>query len=780
MSRPTSPLHLALLGAPEARVGKRALKFPTRKTLALLVYLAAAPGEQQRDHLAALLWPDASAERSHASLRNTLGHLQAALRQASGRAQTNYVAVTYGALALNPEAGLDLDLQIVERAYSQARADRSDRAAPDSTASRPVLQAAAGCYRGDFLEGFSLGDAPAFDDWVGVEREVWRRRLGLILDRLAEIQFASGEFASAAETAARWIRLDALNERAYRRKMRAHFAAGERGQALETYAACRAILAAELQAEPEPDTEALAAHIRQQPALAAQAPLPVTPVAFLGNLFAGRTAELQALVDHYKRAAQGRSQVLTLLGEAGIGKTRLAAEFLAWCREQGAEVIQGRAFESGSHLPFQPLVEALRTRLDRTGELKALRELPALAPLRQLLPEWGDLDRDSAAAPAEPAGGQTQLFEPLVRLMSAVAGPAPLVLFVDDLQWADSATLEALQYAARRWCEGGARVMLLVGVRSEALLPAVEHRLPGLNDWLAQVERELEPFHLPLGPLGETDTLRLVRSILVPPAADFARWVFDETRGQPFYLKETLRDLLERGVLHPRHRADGGWSFSVDAEHDLGRAAQVPSTVRAVIRARLDRLSPNASALLVAGAVLERDLTFERLCAITNTPEEVGLPALDELVSSRMLLEVAPPDGAGGYTFVNDMFRDVVYTEAGDARRRQFHRRALEVLTAAGVPAAVLAHHALAAGLAEAAVRYSLSAGQAALRLSAADEARAHLRQARDLARQGLPAQAEFEAHIRDLYAQLSRAYELNGLPNQAAAIRAELDRLAL
>ena len=292
LARPTLRLHLALLGSPEARLGKRTLKFPTRKTLALLAYLATEAGEQQRDHLAALLWPDASAERGHASLRNTLGHLQAALRQASGRTQTTYIAVSYGTLALNPEAGLDLDLQTVERAYGQARADRSGRAAPEGSASRPLLQSAAACYRGDFLEGFSLGDAPGFDDWVGVQREVWRRRLGLILDRLAEIQFASGEFASAAETAALWIRLDALNERAYRRKMRAHFAAGERGQALETYAACRAILAAELQAEPEPDTEALAAHIRRQPALA---PLPVTPVAYLWGLFAGRTAEHHAL-----------------------------------------------------------------------------------------------------------------------------------------------------------------------------------------------------------------------------------------------------------------------------------------------------------------------------------------------------------------------------------------------------------------------------------------------------------------------------------------------------
>ncbi len=195
---------------------------------------------QPREHLAALLWPESSAERSHASLRNTLGHLQTALRQASGQAQTSYLYITHNALGLNPEADIDLDLHTIEQAYVLARADRSSRALPEGSASLPLLQSAAACQRGDFLVGFSLGDAPGFDDWAAIQREVWHRRLGLILDRLSEIQFASGEFAGAAETASRWIALDALNEVAYRRKMRAHFAAGERGQALETYEACRA------------------------------------------------------------------------------------------------------------------------------------------------------------------------------------------------------------------------------------------------------------------------------------------------------------------------------------------------------------------------------------------------------------------------------------------------------------------------------------------------------------------------------------------------------------
>ena len=769
-------LHLYLLGPPEVRLGERLLTFPTRKTLALLIYLALEGGEQPREHLAALLWPESSPQRSHASLRNTLGHLQSALRQASGQAQTTYLSVSHNALALNLGADNHLDLHTVERAYAQARADRSSRTPPEGSASLPLLQSAAACHRGDFLAGFSLGDAPGFDDWAAVQREVWRRRLGLILDRLSEIQFARGELASTAETASLWIALDALNEVAYRRKMRAHFAAGERGQALETYDACRAVLAVELSVEPEPDTEALAARIRTQHPLShsvSQPDRPDTPVTFLENLFTGRTAEYQALVERYGRAATGQPQVVTLRGEAGIGKTRLAREFLAWAVAQGAETLHGRAFESGSRMSYQLLIEAFRPRLKRENALQDWLGETWLVPLSQLLPELRDRYPDLPLAHPEAAADRTQLFESLVRLTLALANRATLVLFVDDAQWADSATLDLLRYAIRRWREGAARILLLVSLRTEALQPPAQSQRPSLSEWLAHVKRELEPYHLELERLGERDTVQMVLSILAPPAADFAQWVFNETRGQPFYLIETLKDLLERGALHPKRRADGKWAFEVDAQHDLGQAVRVPSTVRAVIRSRLNRLSPNASALLAAGAALEQWLTFERLCAIANMTEDIGLPALDELVSSQLLLEVARPGDASAYVFEHHMIWGVVYTEAGDARRRLFHRRALEVLEAAREPAALLAHHALAAGLAETAFRHSLAAGQEALRLSAASEAVVHFEKARQLAQ----ALSLTGVELDDLYLQLGRAHDLNGQAEQTLAIYDQLSK---
>jgi DNA-binding SARP family transcriptional activator len=791
MADQTQPLHLIALGPPEVHLGERPLVLPTRKTLALLFYLALEPGEQPREHLATLLWPEANTERSYASLRNTLGHLQTALRQASGLAQPPYISITHNSLRLNPDAHIILDLNTVEQAYALARADRSSRILPDGSASLPLLQSAAAFQRGDFLDGFSLGDAPGFDDWAVIQREVWHRRLVLVLDRLSEIQFASGEFAASAETASRWMTMDALNEAAYRCKMRAHFAAGERGQALETYEACRAILAAELGIEPEPDTAALADRIRKQAIpivplahrTAIQPLSPDTSVAFLGQLFAGRTREYETLVKCYGYAAAGQPQLVMLRGEAGIGKTRLARKFLAWASTQDAEFLMGRTFESGSHLPFQPLIEALRLRLERKNLPEDLLNEAWLSPLSQLMPELRDRHPElphplKARSHQETEVTQTQLFEPFTQITATLAKRAPLVVFMDDLQWADSATLDLLQYLIRRLQESGARVLFLASVRSDALHPKTQPSQAGgpqgLSRWLESVEREITPVHIELEPLGELETVQMILSILLPPAPDFAQWLYDETRGHPFYLKETLKDLLERRVLHPKRHAGGQWTFAVDTEHDLDQAVRIPSTVQAVIRSRLNRLSPNAFSLLAGGAVLEQSITFERLCAISNVTEDLALPALDELISGRLLFETDHTEMTGAYTFTNDMLRDVVYTETGDARRRLFHRRALEILVAAGDSAAVLAHHALAAGLTKATFQHSLVAGRDALRLSAVSEAVVHFEHARQSLQEISPSEMPDKADIRDLYTQLIRAYKSSGQTEKALVIDAE------
>jgi predicted ATPase len=548
--------------------------------------------------------------------------------------------------------------------------------------------------------------------------------------------------------------------------MRAHFAAGERGQALDVYESCRAVLATELSAEPDPETQALGTRIRTQHAFrrpGARPQRPDTPLTVIEDLFAGREAEQAAMAESYRRAVGGSPQIISLLGETGMGRTRLATEFLAWASGEGAEVLIGPAFESGSLTPFLPLVEAIRSFFDRSNAPTGLLREAWLAPLSAVLPGLRDHFADLPPALREAEVDRTNLFEALVRLTLVLTERSPLVLFVDDLQWADRATLDALQYAARRWRESVARIMLLVSLRSEGMQPLAQSRLGSLTEWLAHVEGMLGPLHLGLQPLGERATMQMVQSILAPPNVGFAQWLFDETRGHPFYLIESLKDLIERRVLHRKRRADGKWAFAIDADHDLGKAARVPSTVWAVIRARLDRLSPKGFALLAAGAVLEQGLTFERLCAISHMEEDDGLPALDELISSRLLVEGALAAAPSAYVFAHNMIREVVYTEAGDARRRLFHRRALDILEADKVPPAVLAHHALAAGEEAAAFQRSLTAGHEALRLGATGEAMMHFERARQIAQDSSLSGAESGAEIRELYLKLSQAYDQGG-----------------
>lgn len=207
----------------------------------------------------------------------------------------------------------------------------------------------------------------------------------------------------------------------------------------------------------------------------------------------------------------------------------------------------------------------------------------------------------------------------------------------------------------------------------------------------------------------------------------------------------------------------------------------VPPRVREVIRARLDQLTPNAFALLVAGTVLGQRITFERLCQVADLEERDGLPTLDEVLHSGLLHEseregkergVRTP---GGYVFAHAKIRAVVYAEAGEARRSVFHCRALQALQAKAAPAAELAFHALAAGLAEPAFHWSLAAGDEAMRVVAVRDAISFYEQARHLMAERLHGHdlgATLSGpKIEHLYTHLGRAYELNAEWEKAQAV---------
>lgn len=789
----THPLVLAWLGTPLITFVDRPLTFRTRKALALLVYLTTEAGVHTREKLTTLFWPESDATRGRGMLRTSLAYL----RETLDAIDMPYLIVEPQTLSFDFNSHFELDLHLL-----QAGLDVLQRQPAPAERERLIsqLQMVVNRYRGDFLEGFSLADAPAFDDWASLQREIWHSRMNLIFDALSQWQFEAGDLPAALETARRWRAHDLYGESAPQRLMQLHFANGNRADALQVYDDYAKMLAAEFGGKPSPAIKTLAARIRSKsPARPEreQAPLPA-PTTELA--FVGRVDEFKRLITAYQAACQGRTQVVILEGEAGIGKTRLAAEFLRWVTAQGADVLAGRAFETGGELPYQPVAHLLRHRLDQEQELTDLLSPIWLAELSRLLPEvrerYPDLSQPNANDPA----AQSRLLESITRLGKALAERAPLVLLIDDIQWADLPSLDALQYALSQWAEYKTTILLLLCTRNNSASPT-----NNLRQWVTSLKAKIAVTHMTLAPLTVEETLALVASLEGAPtcagpdvahqvvaaptqAANaaqpsafqaFAQALFDETGGQPLYLVETIKSLLEQKVLIP-YPAEGGspgvrWkTLAGETTGQFPLPRIIPNSVREAILDRLSRLTPAAAALLSAAAVLGQAATFSQITAVSGIEEMAALDALEELVAKRLL--VASSQATDSYLVAHDKIRDVVYNESSAVRRKVLHRRAVAALQG-GDPARV-AYHAQAAEMDLETFQANVGAGDAELHLFAVSEAIAHYESARKMIVAGQMPHVELD-QLRHLYLNLGRALELNAQFEQAEVIYEELKTIA-
>jgi DNA-binding SARP family transcriptional activator len=720
-----------------------------RKALALLAYLAAEGGARPREELVELLWPASDEARGRSALRSALLSLRAPLKEEDGSFDENHLRATGDLLCLGEAPHVSTDLRILEDGYAMARS--GDRVG-DRQEALSRLEAAVAAYRGEFLQGFRLDDAPDFDHWLDLQRQAGRRRASLVYDRLSGLQAEGGDLRGALRTADAWAGLDPLDEGAAQRLMEAQLALGDRAGALDSYEALRSALGDRLGAAPSPETDAVAARARARAPSARESPRAgrPDPTAFPETPFVDRVAEFAALVEGYRLAASGSPRAVVLVGDGGIGKTRLAEEFLAWASARGADVLRGRSHEVGGRIPYGVLVDALRPRIERERAPDDLLEDAWLSELSRLLPELRGRYPDlPSPVLGEEAEARQRLFEAISRLVTALAGLSasePVVLFADDLHWSSRASLDVLKYAGRRWAEEGARVLLVLGLRPEST-----DSVPSPDRWLSELGRELPVRRLDLASLAAGDTLDMLRvlsgaeaGVGDPELERFGEWLFRETGGQPLFLAETIKDLSERGLLETRTGARGEPLLRLSREAREGRilgGGYLPESVRAAIRAQLSRLGGVAARLLTAGAVLGHGFTFERLIRVAELGEEEGLSALDEALAGRLVVEAhggrVPADS---YAFAHDKIRDVAYTESGAARRRVFHRRALEVLGGEGAPASDLARHALAAGEAEAAFRHFVAAGDEAMAVFAVKDAIGLYEQARRLLSERHPA----------------------------------------
>jgi DNA-binding SARP family transcriptional activator len=779
-------LRLAVFGPPEVFHDERRLSFALRKAEALLLYLAVEGGMHSRSKLAALLWPDSEPSIARNALRNALALLRSLLADSSAAGHSHLLQEPE-LLGLNPHAPLERDLDVVQRAWKATQMLAAVPSDEQRAALVDSVQHALSLVRGPFLDGFWLREETAFDEWHEQQQQQWQVRVQFLLDRLSTWQEEGFELEPAKATLLRWLTLDPLSEEACRRLMRVQLAQGELTAALQVYATLRARLAEELRIKPSAETVALAKRIRAaQARRGAGVAHPSTtverrPPGELVVPLVGRAAAFRQLVGRYQQAQQGHPQAVLLVGEAGIGKTRLASEFVAWTWTRGAEVLRGHTFELGGRLPYQPLVEALRERLEAENAPEDLLEDLWLAELSRLLPELRLRYPDLSAPTQDELSGKLRLFEAVARLLDALAERAPVVLLLDDLHWLDGASLDLLRYLGHTWKGQGSRVLLLGTVREEGL-----ELNPELAAQLLDLERDLPLTQLLLPPLSQAETVELLETLATEeehamepsshvgassasesPLVALGNVLFARTGGQPLYLLETLKLLRERQWLLPRLTAEGVFRLAPTEELVAALARQgsrrelLPPSVRAMIQTRLARLSAPARQLVMASAVLGSPASAKLLWQIAGLQVPEGVEALEEAVKSGILREEEAGVGRpANYRFTHDLVRDVVYTELGAARRLALHQHALAVLETEGESAAELAYHALSAGDAKVAYRYSVQAGDEALAVFAVEEAIGDYEQARALLKAKLPFESRLsDSEVERLYVSLGRAY---------------------
>ena len=710
-------LQLSLFGVPVVKHGQTTLTFSTRKALALLDYLAVEGGAHSRKTLSKSFWPELDAEHGRAALRATLFELRTLLERSHCPGEQAHLLVERDTLGLNQDSSLLLDLRLVEAVSKRVGRQGAPLAGEGDGELLAQLEQATRLVRGPFLAGFTLRDSQFFDDWTRQQREYWHLRMHQLFDALSRLYQRAGDVERAIDTVSRWLSFDPLHEEGYRNQMRLRFSLGDRIGALRAYTTCREVLAHELELEPEPETVALATWIRcTAPVRLARTrslgPLDSSPwqpaTHLLDGPYLGRSAEFGSLIDCYRRVDAGQSHLVLLQGESGMGKTRLATEFLSWAQAQGAEVLMGKALHTGRQLPYQPLIAVLRHQLEQEQALDDLVSDVWLTELARLLPELRDRSPHLPVPTRDEALGHSGLFEATARLLQAWAARRPLVLLLDDMHWADTGTRDLVLYLAQSLAEQSAPILLLLTLRS-----GVETFPDQQSSWVMALKRTGIPLTtLGLAPFTQEETQRFVQALAwaeQPEAehndarergsargssatfreqlASFAHWLYVQTSGLPSYLMETLKGLLEQEIIVPSLQQDGTWRLVLRTEllAQTPTSAFIPASVRELIRSQLRQLTPAAWALLVAGAVMGEGLTFERLCQVAQLDEETGVQALEEILRRGWLCEDKRAEASqveGGYIFPGEMIRAVVYQEAGAVRQRLVQRRVAAVLQA--------------------------------------------------------------------------------------------------
>jgi DNA-binding SARP family transcriptional activator/tetratricopeptide (TPR) repeat protein len=707
--------RLRLLGEPVLLDAQGAgVACPWRTHVALLARLAVSPDLLvSRAVLCGLLWPGSPESRARTSLRQALFQL---------RREMGAVVVPAGA-ALRLDTGcLEVDVREFERLLD---------------AGRPADALAQ--YVGPFLFGFSLPSSVEFAHWADGERARLARRAASAFEGVIERAAAAGAWGEALRWTERWLALDPCSGAAAERSMTLRAQLGDTAGALDFHEAFRARVREELGVEPAAGIEALAERIRRSPpahALTAgsAAQPPAEPP------LVGREPEFRRIAERWNEAVAGRHQLVLLVGEPGMGKTRLAHEFGRWVGLRGATVLRGRSYRIEQGVPYAGLLGVLRAALGAPG-LAAVGGA-ALGELARLVPEIATRFRSGVAPPsADLETGRVRLLEAFRELIENLAFEAPVLLVLDDLPWADEATLSAVHYIWRRLPDVP---LLVLGTARTADLDA---NAP-LDRLLATVRHEDagDAASIQLTPLDRQAIAQLAAFMSGPGATatgdDVVAELERESGGNPLFVIAALRA-----------RATGGG------------ATAARESLRAGTAEMLAALSPDEGSLLRAAAVLGRPFPLPLGGAVAALDHDRAVAALEVLLERRLLRGVEYE-----YDFVHDLIREAVYEGLGVERRAMLHRRAWARLAPradedVGLErASAVARHAIGAGLRAEGYTWLLRAAQLAKSVFAGEEAEELLTRATDFAESAAELRTAWEwmgelRHAQSRFAAAAEAY---------------------
>lgn len=495
-------------------------------------------------------------------------------------------------------------------------------------------------------------------------------------------------------------------------------------------------------------------------------PLQRLPIGgFLGSLpsspIVGREAELEGALAAVDVASAGTGQLLALAGEPGAGKTRLAQEVTLVLRNRGFIVAAGRCYEGEAGVPYYPFREALTTLLATCSP-----SLRGAAPQR-----WPDMQMllpGSSGSPSGSQGGEEQqrLFWAISDFIRAVAEEAPVALLLDDLHWADASSLKLLHHLARQTRND--RVLLLTTYRDVEV-----GRQHPLEATLRDLTREGLVQRIDVRRLDRERTRALVATTMGEQdvSEEFADLVHQRTEGNPFFVQQVMRMLVERGDVF---REGNRWGRKEIKE------IEVPESIRSVVGQRLERLTEETQAILREASVLGQTFRFDDLLRMGDHDEDDLEAALEEAMRSGLVREM----GGDEYAFDHALTQQSLYGELSLRRRRRLHRAAGEAIE--GLPerkregrVAELAWHFLHGDEAEKALRYSARAGDEAAALFAHAEAEWQYRTALELAEEldNRPELASLQERLGVLLGRTGRAGEaLDLLERALAAHHGDLD----